>query len=103
MKKMKINELDEFSLINQLFDLYGELLTEKQRQVIEEYFSYNLSLSEISEELNISRSAVKDSLEHAKNNLLNYEEKIQLLKKIKAIENMDIDLTIKEKILKELK
>ena len=100
---MKINELDEFSLINQLFDLYGELLTEKQRQVIEEYFSYNLSLSEISEELNISRSAVKDSLEHAKNNLLNYEEKIQLLKKIKAIENMDIDLTIKEKILKELK
>lgn len=97
-----MNSIEEFNLINELYDLYGNLLTDKQKLVIEKYFLYNLSLSEISEELGISKVAVSDLLTHAKANLLNYEDAIKLNKKIKKIESMDIDPEIKEKIIKEL-
>ena len=61
-----------------LFDLYGGLLTEKKRTVMELYHEENLSLSEIAEEQGISRAAVHDSLRSAEKNLLEYERKLGL-------------------------
>lgn len=98
-----MNNIDLRDYINELYDLYGELLTEKQRDIVEKYYFYNLSLKEISEELNISRTAVLDSLKHASDNLIYYEEKIQLFSKIKNIEQMEIPKKYLDKILKELK
>lgn len=95
--------IEEYNYINELLDLYGNLLTDKQKEVLEKYYSYNLSLSEISEELNISRGAVSDLLNHAKSNLISYENALKLNEKIKNIEKLDIDEEIKEKIIKELK
>ena len=76
-----MKKIEEFDYINNLFLIYGNLLTEKQKEIVEQYYVYNLSLSEISENINISRSAVSDSLLHAKDNLLKYEEELKIYEK----------------------
>lgn len=100
------NGLKEFTYINNLMDLYGPLLTEKQRSILVKYYEFNLSLSEISEELNITRSAVSDALEHAKEKLLYYENKLKLNQKQHRIKEIIEKSTLDEKdkieILKEL-
>ena len=93
------NELDEFNLMNELYDLYGSLLTEKQKSVFENYYFFNLSLQEIADNLNISKAGVLDNLEHAKKNLLNYEECLKFNEKIFEIEKKDINSSIKEEII----
>ncbi len=64
-----------------LLQIYGELLTEKQREVVGLYYDYDLSLAEISENLNVSRQAVLDALRKACDSLRNYEEKLNILAK----------------------
>ena len=59
-----------------LFDFYGELLTERQRQVFEDY-----SLSEVAEELGISRQGVHDMIRRCNRTLEEYEEKLHLVEK----------------------
>lgn len=61
-----------------LYDFYAPLLTEKQRQVAEEYYFHNLSLGEIAEEEKISRQAVHDLLHRTEELLLKYEERLGL-------------------------
>ena len=62
-----------------LFDLYGNLLTEKKRYVMELYHENDLSLSEIAEEQGISRAAVHDALKSAERSLREYERKLGFL------------------------
>ena len=64
-----------------LYDLYSPLLSEKKREVFEAYFLSDLSLGEISEETGTSRQAVRDLVNRTKLELLDYEEKIGLMKK----------------------
>ena len=68
-----------------LYDFYSELFNEKQRLYFENYYLENLSLGEISENLNISRNAVHKSLQSIEEKLLFYEEKLELYKKNKII------------------
>jgi len=72
---------DKITEINLLYDFYSELLTEKQQEVIKLYHGENFSLSEIGDEFSISRQGVYDSLKNAEKALLEYEEKLGLLKK----------------------
>ena len=62
-----------------LYDFYGELLTEKQKTIFEMYYQNDLSLSEIGEELSISRQAVNDQLKRTEKILAEYENKLGLL------------------------
>ena len=64
-----------------LYDFYGELLTEKQKLVFEMYHQNDLSLSEIGEELSISRQAVRDLLNRTQKILQDYEDKLELVYK----------------------
>ena len=75
---MKIDEITQASL---LYDFYGQLLTKRQQEAIELYHDENLSLSEIAEEFSISRQGVHDALKNAEKALLDYEEKLGLVKK----------------------
>ena len=91
-----------------LYDLYGELLNDKQQQYFEEYYFNNLSLGEISENLNISRNAVHKSLQSIEEKLQFYEEKLKLYKKSKIIydiiekeSSQEIKRILKEMILED--
>ena len=64
-----------------LFDFYGELLTEKQKTVFEMFYLNDFSLTEIGQELNISRQAVLDQLKRTEKILLGYEEKLMLVER----------------------
>ena len=59
-----------------LVKYYGKLLTERQQTILEMYVDNNLSLQEVSDELGISRQAVKDSLDNAIQTLKSTEEKL---------------------------
>jgi len=65
-----------------LFDTYGNLLTEKQREIIELYYHYDLSLGEISEQLHISRQGVYDSIKKSQQLLRDYEQRLGFLAKL---------------------
>lgn len=67
--------------ISLLLDFYGEMLTEKQREAIEFYYNEDLSLSEISDHLGISRQGVRDNIKRAEAVLLELEDKLGLAKK----------------------
>ncbi len=60
----------------QLWDAYGPLLTDTQREICEKYYLYDLSLSEIAEEKGISKQAVSDALKKSRELLDFYEEKL---------------------------
>ncbi|CCZ00228.1 uPF0122 protein CSBG_01790 [Clostridium sp. CAG:793] len=67
--------------ISMLVEIYGKLLTEKQYQVISDYYNEDLSLSEIAENNNISRQGVRDIIKKGESKLFEYEEKLQIMKK----------------------
>ena len=75
-------------LVGGLLDVYGPFLSEKQRAVAEHYYFDDLSLSEIAENENISRQAVRDIIRRTQEALLKYEaecgyrEKFTRLKKL---------------------
>ena len=69
--------------MNNLLDWYEVLLTEKQQEIMNYYYREDLSLSEIAENTETSRSAVHDLIKRCEQILLNYEEKLQLVHKQK--------------------
>lgn len=78
--------------ITLLFDFYGSLLTEKQQQIIKSYFYNDLSLSEIADNIDISRQGVYDHLHRSEEHLEEYEAKLGLLKKYNKIRTNINDL-----------
>ena len=64
-----------------LYDFYSSLFTERQREYFEDYYFNNLSLSEISENIGISRNAVHKSIKLVEKKLFFYEESLSLYKK----------------------
>jgi len=72
--------------LSRLFALYGGLLTEKQFQCLSFYFDDDLSLSEIADELSVSRQAVHDLLKRVEQALERYESKLKLLERTEAEE-----------------
>ena len=64
-----------------LFDYYGKVLTDKQADVCDMYFNQNLSLSEISEIMGITRQGVRDSLKKSEKILVEHEEKLGIYNK----------------------
>lgn len=82
-----MNKLDKNVEICLLLDFYGNMLTERQREIMGLYYEDNLSLSEVAKELGISKQAVSDSLKHSEKTLYDTEEKLQLLKQHLGKEN----------------
>ncbi len=72
--------------ISGLNDVYGVLLTPHQREVIRNYYDYDLSLAEIAENSGISRQAVRDVIVKAVEQLKFYEDKLGFSEKIKIMD-----------------
>ena len=64
-----------------LCQIYGKLLTKKQYEFIDDYYNNDLSLSEIAENNNITRQAVRDIIKKGENKLFEFEEKLLIMKK----------------------
>ena len=92
--------MDKTIYYNNLYDYYGELLTDKQREYYEDYYFNDLSLAEIAENNNVSRNAVHNQLKVAIEKLEMYEEKLNLYeKRLKITEIIDkVDIELKNKI-----
>ena len=73
--------------ISLLYDFYGDLLTEKQQEAIELYYNEDLSLAEIAQFVAITRQGVRDSIKRAESQLLEFEERLGLLKKFENIKS----------------
>ena len=67
--------------ISMLWQIYGKLLTEKQYEYIDYYYNNDLSLSEIAENENITRQAVRDIIKKGERKLFEYEEKLLFMRK----------------------
>ena len=67
--------------ISMLCEIYGKLLTEKQLDIMDNYYNLDLSLSEIAENEGITRQAVRDIIKKGENKLFELEEKLTFMKK----------------------
>ena len=71
--------MEKFVYLNSLYDLYGELLTEKQKKYFVSYYFDNLSYGEISEKYGVTRNAIYHQLKLIEEKLLFYEEKVDCI------------------------
>ena len=89
--------MEEKVKISMLCQFYGKLLTQKQCEFINDYYNNDLSLSEIAENSNITRQAVRDIIKKGEKKLFEYEEKLQFMKRTlnqeKKIEKALAELT----------
>lgn len=86
-----------------LCDIYGALLSQKQREALDLYYNEDLSLSEIATQVGISRQGVRDQIKHGEKLLLEFEENLGLLEKesklqsiISEAEQLNKDLSSKK-------
>ena len=98
--------IDQMERMNALLDAYEQLLTEKQREILNLYYKEDLSFSEIAENLHISRAAVNDHIKRSTHILAEYEKKLHLVQnyetrikiydKIKAVGDAEICTLVEE-------
>ena len=84
--------LEKTNRVNRLFDFYAPLLKERQRQYLEMYYREDLSLSEIAEQIAVSRQAVYEQLKRAETILEEYEEKLALLSRYEQRRQLIVEL-----------
>lgn len=70
-----------------LLDFYGNLLTEKQKNIMNMYYEKDISLAEIGDIVGISRQAVRDALKTSENSLILFEEKLGFVMRHKVLKN----------------
>ncbi len=93
--------------ISMLCQVYGKVLTEKQYELLNDYYNNDLSLSEIAENNNITRQAVRDIIKKSENKLYELEEQVSAMKKMlddkKSIQKIQEQLDEIEKIAENKK
>ena len=93
--------MKELVYYTMLYDIYGSLLTDKQKEYFEDYYFKNLSLSELATKYNVSRNAVHKQLKETIKRLENYEDNLRLAKKNEMLENI-IETISDEEIKRKL-
>jgi len=91
--------LDKFVEIANLFEIYSSLLSEKQKEYLEDHFENDLSLSEIAKNNNVSRQAIYDNIKRGIALLYDYEDKLKFYQLKKNIRGELVKL--KENFTKE--
>lgn len=78
--------MEKLLQVTYLYDFYGQLLTEKQENIIRKYYLEDLSLSEIASQEQVSRQSIHDTIKQGEKKLATYEEKLGLVKRFKEQE-----------------
>ena len=73
--------------ISFLMDFYGDMLTDKQKEVVQMYYNEDLSLGEIAQIAEITRQGVRDSIKRAEATLIELEERLGLARKFRQMED----------------
>ena len=84
--------LDEFVEIANLLEIYSSLLSEKQKEYLEDHFENDLSLSEIAKNNNVSRQAIYDNIKRGMALLYDYESKLKFYQMKKNIREELVNL-----------
>lgn len=93
--------MDKRIRLNDLYDYYKDLFTEKQQEYFEDYYHNNLSLSEISENNNVSRNAVHNQIKIVEARLEELESILKLVEKKEKILNI-LSKEISEEALEKI-
>ncbi len=72
--------------ISFLLDFYGDVLTERQREVMEQYYNDDLSLAEIADNFGITRQGVRDSIKRGESIILDLEQKVGFAARYRAVQ-----------------
>ena len=71
--------------VSRLLDYYGQMLTDKQKELAEYYYNDDLSLSEISQNEGITRQGARDCIKRAENTLYDIENRLKLIERFENI------------------
>ena len=93
--------MNDVFYLNDLFDIYGELLTDRQRDYFKDYYFNNMSYGEIADKYNISRNAIYKQLGSATDKLNELEDILKIYKNNKKIREI-INKCSDKKIISEL-
>lgn len=93
--------MNDVFYLNDLFDIYGELLTDKQKEYFKDYYFNNMSYGEIADKYNISRNAIYKQLSSATDKLNELEDILKIYKNNKKIREI-INNCSDKKIVSEL-
>ena len=88
-----MSSLSDFDYINTLLLTYGELLTDKQKEIANLFFEFNLSQQEIAD---------SDTLENVTSKLVRFEEKLKFFKKMQKLAEKVKDMDIPDELKKEI-
>lgn len=83
--KEKIMQIDKHNTLVRLFDIYGNLLSNRQYEVIDKILNCDISTSELAELEGESRQSIHDAINKAQKQLYTFEEKCNILKKYEEI------------------
>lgn len=81
-----MNRTEECIHYNKLFDIYGNLLNEREKEIFVLFYEEDLSLQEIAEERGVSKSAIGSAITTINKKLDTYEEKLGFLNKLNSLE-----------------
>lgn len=85
-----------------LFDFYGDMLTDKQRDMVGLYYEADLSLSEIAENAGITRQGVRDAIKRAEAQLLEMEDRLGLARRFRDMQAGLADISVAAAEIQEI-
>ena len=83
-----MDDLTKRERIASLFEIYSSLLSSSQKETLEDYYVYDLSLAEIAANRSSSRSAVEDALKKGEKKLLELEDKLKIKLRTDSLKNL---------------
>ena len=92
-----MERIDKKLKFNTLLSTYGVLLSITQKEILESYYFYDLSISEIANERNVSRAAIEDALQKGNQKLEEYESLLHLLDKKEELSSLLLEIKNKTK------
>ena len=91
MDTMAATDFNDRIRFGSLYEIYGALLTEKQRQCLELYFCEDYSLAEVAEEMQVSRQAIHDLLKRVEQTLEHYETRLGFLQRMEKTRLLTVE------------
>ena len=80
--------------ISLLLDFYGDILSERQKEILDLYYNDDLSLAEIAENYDISRQGVRSVLKKGENILIEMEEKLHLAERFSSVQEKSSQIAL---------